>query len=81
VELYVTQELNKWGNLYGEKLTLEHFLNHPQRMVYVVFTCTLWSCNKPNMVRLSQAFRQIAPSLVEKPDETLGLPLVVSFLK
>ena len=36
MELYVTQELNKWGNLYGEKLTLEHSLNHPQRMVYVV---------------------------------------------
>ena len=23
-------------NLYGEELTLEHSLNHPQRMVYVV---------------------------------------------
>ena len=36
MELYVIQELNKWGNLCGEKLTLEHSLNHTQRMVYVV---------------------------------------------
>ena len=33
------------------------------------------------MVRLSQGFRQIPTSLVEKPDETLGLHLVVSFKK
>ena len=78
MELYVTQELNKWGNLYGEKLTLEHSLNHPQNRI-CGFICTLWSCNKPNMVRLSQAFRQIPTPLVEKPDETLGLCIVVSF--
>ena len=40
-----------------------------------------FSCNKPNMVRVSQAFRQIPTSLEEKSDETLGLHLVVSFLK
>ena len=45
------------------------------------FIHPLWSCNKPNMVRLSQAFRQIHTSLEEKSDETLGLLLVVSFLK
>lgn len=36
MELYVTQELNKWENMYGEKLTLELSLNHTQRMVYVI---------------------------------------------
>ena len=43
------------------------------------FIHTLWSCNKPNMVRLCQAFRQIPIFLVAKPGETLGLSLVVSF--
>ena len=42
------------------------------------FIPTLWSYNKPNMVSLSQAIRQSPTSLVEKPDETLGLCLVVS---
>ena len=43
------------------------------------FIHPLWTWNKPNMFRLSQALRQIPTSLGEKPDEKLGLHLVVSF--
>ena len=42
MELYFTQELNKWGKLYGEKIILEHPLNHPQRMVQ--FSSVAQSC-------------------------------------
>ena len=43
------------------------------------FIHPLWSCNKPNMLRLCHALRQIPTSLEEKPDEPLGLHLVVNF--
>ena len=42
MELYFTQELSKWGKLYGEKIILEHSLNHPQRMV--LFSSVAQSC-------------------------------------
>ena len=67
-------------NLYGEKLT-QTFFKSPTNNGICGFIHTLWSCKKPNMVSFSQAFRQIPTCLVEKPDETLGLCLVVIFFK